>query len=411
MRPASIRLFALAASGVATFALAAFAAELPDAAKSLRSAYQKNLTAIRDQFLARKIVAMSQCTNAVALAAETCQKGGDLDGLLALAEERKRMAVAGVVPETDAPNMHPAVARIRAAYRTAVAAARRDCDAAEDSLVTRHIQDLDAMKRNLTIQGKMEDAIAVRDYLVPLASAMKKSVAPQESSTPPDEQRLDCPVCDGAGKRMTACTKCSGTAQCASCDGTGMRKPSMKGGSPTPCLTCKRSGRCAACAGKGSVPDSPCDPCGGVGKLSKANADAVEAGRSKPLPPKDRVWIYRLRSLDANTALTMAARMKDDVEWGNVVTMDLDKALQNASSVRGKACRSKAVFRWGGGHQLTVSVRPGVDFAVGLMPYSRGDAGALAGTLATLKRDDPIVITYGIVEPDCLVLFRVAPFP
>lgn len=389
------------------------AGELPEEAKKLQAPVQVSLSACRDQVLAEQMTAMIQYTNALARAADAFRKAGDLDGVLALTEELKRCSKAGNFPETDEAGINEAVKSARQSYRAAVARAREKSVQEQKAIVEHHIEDLEALKKRLTVDARIEDAVAVKEYIASLKDEIEKKV-PGPAVTPgPREDMVACPLCSGTGKKSAPCSKCSGSGLCQSCDGSGLRKAMMMGSSDRmPCIACMKTGagKCSQCSGKGVIPGVQCDACEGSGKVSAGKAQSLKKDRT-PMTGSSDVprWAYYNRGNPGDKTVDRGNTMKTVFDSGDTIAVDLASVLLKPESYRGKVCRSVVYFRYADRGYLQASVKPSGGNSVEFTPYSEEESGAAYGIGKALKYDEQIVIFYGVLDAGRYILFRAVP--
>lgn len=387
--------------------------ELPAEAKKLQAPVQASLGVCRDQVLAEQMTAMAQYTNALARASDASRKAGDLDGVLALTEELKRCSKAGTFPETDDAGINEAVRSARQAYRAAVARARERSILDQKAIIERHVEDLETLKKKLTVDGRIEDAVAVKEYITSLKDEIEKK-APVRPVTPgPREDMVACPMCSGTGKKAAPCPKCAGSGLCQSCDGTGLRKAVMMGSSDRmPCLTCMKTGpgKCVQCLGKGLIPGAQCDTCEGTGKVSSGKAQSIRNARAPMRGPYDVPrWAMYNRGNPGDKTVERGNTMKTMFDNGDTIAVDLAAVLLKPESYRGKVCRSVVYFRYADRGYLTASVKPSGGSSVEFTPYSEEESGAAYGIGKALKHDEQVVIFYGVLDAGRYVLFRAVP--
>ena len=94
--------------------------------------------------------------------AKQAQSQGDLETVLALMAEAKRVDAEKTVPDSDSSHLNPMLAKLREGYQLAVQTAEDRRATALPALQDSYVKKLDAMKRQLTIEGKLEEALAVK---------------------------------------------------------------------------------------------------------------------------------------------------------------------------------------------------------------------------------------------------------
>jgi hypothetical protein len=365
-------------------------------------------------------------------ARQQLQQKGDLDGYLAVQAEQKRLESEKTIATGSNAALHPLVAIARTGYATTVAAAKRKREERFHTLTSRYAETLDAMKRSLTVAGKIQEALAVRDE----AERVRKLIRPVETAgvptpptgvtaTPPPGQRMVvCGVCDGTGKQSGSCSKCGGTGRCSLCNGRGVRPGGLAGREhdEVMCMRCKRSGKCAICSGSGKTEkDGGCATCGGSGKIARAvmASPATDAGLSKrppvaPPPPipepeiEDSAQKARLRSdlareLAASIQMTYRLRQRftdEDVEEG-----DFSKVMVDPAAHVGKVIRSRSYLLEASARAVAVSAQSSGTGRVMLNTYSKSEGDQAALLLRASSRPS-VWVTYGIARPDHFLVFK-----
>jgi hypothetical protein len=230
---------------------------------------EKTLDESRDQMLLENIAAFGQYSNGLIKASEKCRADGDLDGVVALTSEIKRVSRAVAIPSEDDGETPESVRVVRGEYRAAIGKSKAAFERKEQALLQGYVADLETLKKRLTVEGKIEEALAVKEAIAsqkPLVEVKPPVVAPPV----PNEEMVPCGACSGVGKKLGPCAKCSGTGVCVICSGAGVRKQMMTGmADRMPCMACRKTGKCAPCGGTGKVPGQACEVCRGVGKVTK----------------------------------------------------------------------------------------------------------------------------------------------
>jgi hypothetical protein len=345
-------------------------------------------------------------------ASDKCRKAGDLDGLLVLTEEINLCAKAGAFPDNDALVTHEGIRQARNVYRAAVARAKEKSFQQQKAILERHIDDLEALKKKLTIDGDIKGAVAVKEYMASVRSEIDKQAPVTVAAGPTAEEQVACPSCSGTGKKSGPCPKCSGSGNCTACDGTGLRKASLKGTADRmPCLACMKvgAGKCMQCEGKGVIPSAPCDTCSGSGKVTTSKATYLRnigVGRSGRTDTP--AWAYYARGISGDNTVQRGAEMKAAFDNGNVMSVELEKVLVRPESYRGKVCRSAVSFRYSNRTQITVSARQGSG-TVEMSAYSEQEWDSLEGLGKVMKYEEQVVVFYGVLDPGRFIVFRATP--
>jgi len=159
-----------------TFALPLFP-EVPGAARELEQGYQTALRAL-DTERDEQVGNVSQgYVGAIDRQIETYQQAGDLDGILAAKAEKSRFEEKVLPPSVEEHSTYPEVRELQARLTTAFSTITQQHAEKTAALLTRYVDTLDGLVTQLTTQGNIEEAIAVRDYRNKLAETLQ---APQQ---------------------------------------------------------------------------------------------------------------------------------------------------------------------------------------------------------------------------------------
>ena len=304
------------------------------------------------------------------------------------------------------------------------------------ALAGRYAARLDALKKQLTMQGQIDEALkfkaevdrvrtspAVASAQFALAEIASKTAKPGPAASPAEVagETVACEKCGGTGRVTPDCPKCGNTAKCAACGGRGFVPSPMKGTRGTlKCVPCKGTGKCREC----SAPDrhAACPPCQGTGKV----AGALRPRTSRPeRPPAPAAAGEEPAAGNGEARVDNAALARADTELdeyldkmsalhklfknGDIAPVEAGKALANPTKYAAKVLQSKVYLI--NGHPRGVRVAPTFnDIPKGgnlLLPYSR-DVGVKAQeTFKAVGENGEVVITYGVVNPENITLFDI----
>jgi hypothetical protein len=159
-----------------------------------RGAYAAERAKITADSLSRRSDLRDAYTNALAGVAEGTRKSGDLDGLMAVRKEAERFSRDPDVAAESVVTAPPALRALQEGYRAAaqglaVERARRDVALAE-----RYAASLEVLKKRLTQEGKIEEAVAVKQEMDALAAS--EDLAAARALAPPASPREPRPAAD-----------------------------------------------------------------------------------------------------------------------------------------------------------------------------------------------------------------------
>jgi len=128
-----------------------------DGARQLYVQHGKKLAEKRDA----EITALgAKYTTSLQTAADQAQKAGQLEPLLAMRKELERFANQGAEPPAISRNTDPALARWRETYNREYTRIQTDHDAVMANLTKSYLEHLDSMKKDLTKDGNVKEALA-----------------------------------------------------------------------------------------------------------------------------------------------------------------------------------------------------------------------------------------------------------
>ncbi len=104
-----------------------------------------------------------QYTKALEASSAGLQKQGNLDGVLAVKEEIQRFKRTGTVPAKSPEKTHESVIKLHGIYRGSKAKSDATKGQSTGELTTKYLAYLEAVQKKLTQEGKLEDAVKVRN--------------------------------------------------------------------------------------------------------------------------------------------------------------------------------------------------------------------------------------------------------
>ncbi len=245
-------------------AIAAEATDAPNAVSDqlaeLRLIFQDSLDKIDVAFLD----SVDKCRDSYALslkhAEDTATKQGDLEGVVQIRKEKTRFQEDRAVDDEVAPGTHPLIKQSIGAYLRSLENADSARAQQVAGLAIKYIQRLESMKKSLTMDKRIDDALTVS---AEIKRAKADPVISQGLKLKPAGPGA-CPGCAGEKVIRNECPDCKGTGACSYCEGTGKR-PGL-GGEKVPCFGCTGGRKCKKCDGEGQTSQT-CSRCKGKGKV------------------------------------------------------------------------------------------------------------------------------------------------
>lgn len=382
----------------------------------LAAAHAQTLESVAARRQNEHAAALDQYGAYLEMAMRLLQQRGDLEGYLAIEREQGAFAQSRAVPAADEPLTHPHVATGRAACR----AARANADARHAATLkdawTRHAAQLDALKRQLTRQGRIPDAMAASEALARAQAALAQLTAPATAAS--SATTTPCPRCQGGGKAAVACVPCSGLGRCRQCQGTGRRPNPMKGATaPVTCLSCKGTGKCGACGGTGrGAATGPCAACGGTGAVQAPSTPAMATTPAiRPAPgwagqPTDsRSISSEAAGRELQAYVQAMDALRDKFERETPETADAGAVAAAPTEYVGRLLESRVNLVSAFARNVTVAPSRGDTRTLSLIPYTK-ERGLAAQTLLRAQGTGAAArIVYGVVNDRNLTLFQIDP--
>jgi hypothetical protein len=154
------------------------------------------LDEVRDIYTQMHTKVSTEYTTAVASAGERygasldavvthAQSRGDLEALLSVMAEKKRFGAEKTIPRDTPSGASPSLQKIRQNYFSAITNAKKRRDATLPMLQSSYLKKLEEMKKQLTREGKLEAALAIRSEIDSVGQGRSKAPAVRKETPPP----------------------------------------------------------------------------------------------------------------------------------------------------------------------------------------------------------------------------------
>ena len=141
----------------------------------LKASYESNLqVVVRSDVTADCIARYSKKLDSIA---DGFKQEGNLDGVVAVRDEKKRCETEKTVPAESVPNILPAIAKARVEYQQSTARAEIDKNRKILALADGYANSLEALKKQLTQQDKIEEATEVKQEIERLRASAEVTSA------------------------------------------------------------------------------------------------------------------------------------------------------------------------------------------------------------------------------------------
>jgi hypothetical protein len=202
----------------------------------------------------------TQYPNALDRMLENMIQDGDLDGVLAVRKEKKRLEEEQTVPTESPADLLQGIKDARADYHRTIAAAEEEMNSHVLTVHKTYVKHLNKLVKQFTSENKLEQAMAVNDELA-RASAELDGIRSDIA-----EAEAPCRECKGNGKIVKQCYYCEGTGRCSKCRGKGRisKRGAKRQSSTVIHALCRGTGKCPRCKGKGQE-EILCRSCNGSG--------------------------------------------------------------------------------------------------------------------------------------------------
>lgn len=365
----------------------------------------------------------------LAALADTLQKAGDLEGLVAAKQEKERFEKEKQVPPQSPAGLPPPVIKLQTDYRKNLAQAETEKYTGLISLTDKYVGQLNALKKQMTVDGQIDEALKMKAEADRVKSsppvsaaqfALAELVAKKEAASAPVEgavETVPCIRCNGTGRVAPDCLRCGGSGRCVSCKGKGQVPSMLKGmGGVVRCTPCKGTGKCRECSNADKM--VACTACKGSGVLAKAPPPRIYAPRYTSSPPpaapsnEGRVDSAAKALVDSelDQYLETMASLHAQFKNGSVGREPAEKVLANPLQYGGKVLQSKVYLI--NGHPRGIRVAATRDAipkgGTLLVPYSMDVGMKAQDTSKEVGANGEVVITYGVVNRDNITLFAIS---
>ena len=257
------------ALALAILASQGFAQAATDPLTKLKASYEAAMLKTEKEYATTKENCRKGYPAALGTKEMLFQRAGNLDGVLAIRKEKERYQKEKAIPRDPPAGTDPQVQVLQAAYHKALDDAEIKHNKAVLYWTKLYLEKLETLTRNLTVAGKIDEALAARKEQErvrkdPVVTAAEFAMADAKTSTPPAEETVTPPAPEPAttAKTVSQCLTCNGTGRCGRCRGTGQSPHGFKGSRlAAKCVRCMGSGKCKTCNGTGWVgPDGRSAP-------------------------------------------------------------------------------------------------------------------------------------------------------
>jgi hypothetical protein len=150
------------------FVLALIAANSSTVTSSLseyKKTYETRVGQIKTEYEATVARATAAYAKLLDYALNAGRTRGDLDTVVAAQKEKKRFETEKSVPDASPAEMPEWLKRQQDSSRARISSARIDKDKKHVQLLTLYLDALEALKKRLTTEGKIDEALAVKDVI------------------------------------------------------------------------------------------------------------------------------------------------------------------------------------------------------------------------------------------------------
>jgi len=217
MIPTRLRgLLQILASGTALSLLVGSAVAADGRLNAARATYQKSLGDIAKKYQERIQAWPSEYTNQLRSLQGKLQKAGDLENWAAVKKELDRFANNARITDADLAAEPADLRTLQVSFKDAASQLPSQKDREIVALYKKYYAHLESLKKELTVGGKFEDAVAVSEEMKRVQSSQEVTAAefsvaaqdaarPQKPATPdsPDETPADGPAAPADAKDPT----------------------------------------------------------------------------------------------------------------------------------------------------------------------------------------------------------------
>ena len=343
------------------------------------------------------------------------QKAGNLESYLALKNEIKRFETTKKISSGSDEEIQLMIKNARDSYYAAAVKDRADEKKRAQALAQQHIKQLEYLKKKLTMESKLDEALAAKKEVEIL---QRKLEAAQGGL-------VDCSVCYGSGSARVSCRICRGRSSCSACRGNGYKETF---GKMVKCLSCGGTGNCRKCEGEGREKQN-CAKCSGSGKVTgqgdgdlvaillsdKVPAPKVVVDARPPTPhyPKKNHKSGKQIAKDAKKEIDEHVKtvslLRDLFQRKQASPKPFDEVIANRSANKAKLFVSDVNVYYA--HPRSVKVASSHEQArqgvTTLIPHSQMVGNKTDHLFKQIGKGARVTITYGVVNQHNIMLFDI----
>jgi hypothetical protein len=346
------------------------------------------------------------------------QKAGDLEGWMFVKKELERFEKEENIPAESSDDCPAVVKKLQDKYRPRIAGSSKGDKTG--TITKKYLESLEALKRKLTIDGKIQEALEVKAEIEKVSSksgtlAMKSGGSAHKKQY----KKVVCPGCKGSKCTMGPCEQCNGDGNCPACGGAGMRESSLTG-KQVMCIHCAGKTKCRKCQGEGQTPGRRCSVCKGTGyKLVELKpGEKIKPEKPEIVKVEKKPKVISTSTSSSSSSVDMKGldeyiktvstlrrlykkRQMEDVSFASVIKDPLKH--------KGKICRSTVCLF--SSHLKGVRVgASSSDAKTGgnlISPVSKSVSSRADRVLASVKKGGKVKIYYGVINEDNITLFGI----
>ncbi len=355
--------------------------------------YEAMQAKIEAEYSAGTRSAVERYGQSVEALVKRAQSQGDLEALLALMAEKKRFKKEQNIPRGDFDDLHPTLVKLREGFSSAVMEPKRKRASSMPALQTAYLKKLDTMKRELTIDGRLEDALAVKAEMDRVADEAEfEPVSVESTNTRPE-------FGGGGTDEVNSPFQAEENPFLAESDPSQQKDdPFLKENDPF-------------------LQESKPKPARSSTATVKTSADPAVSARQKFLDRQKKLRAKRSSSSRTRSSESLAEGMTQYRETMSAVAekfsrgeskvVKLSEVKRDLSAFTGDIIRSGVYLVSAFPRGVTVSALSNGKDPVDFIPHS-SDVGMDATKLfKDLGRGGMAVVTYGVVSEDNLTLFAI----
>ncbi|OGV65425.1 MAG: hypothetical protein A2283_18045 [Lentisphaerae bacterium RIFOXYA12_FULL_48_11] len=407
--------------------------------------YQQEQVRIDDNYLSSMVAIEGDYAKQLKDLEQSLTSKGDLEGILAVRKEKSRfsqttnLTTAVIVPAPDE------LKNLQLKNVSLFSSLQTEKETAAVKLKSVYLEKLEELKKALTQNLKISEAVKVKEEINKVNSqntVIGSKPATGTQAVPAGESIITyevtpCNSCMGAGRKAEACLRCKGTGSCPSCNGIGKKPSAMRDSRKAKknaedllviCTVCSGKGKCQTCKGSGlSDKFTDCTVCQGAGKIRKAVRTVV----ATPLPPVTNNVSSNIPAQAANLTPLLPKATPTNVpssngaqleEYANTVKalrsnfekgvareIEFDTASASPDKYTGMLLKSSVYLIEATPRRITIGTsREDIIRGGTAMRADSLEAGKKAVDLFwSLKRDDKVTVTYGIINTSNIIYFGI----